>query len=138
MSPPASERVLPLPDVQTEPYWAAARRHELHVQRCPDDGRLIHPSRPCCPECLRTDLEWTPVSGAGRVWSMCTMWADFVPGFQPPYVVADVALDEQPTLRITANIVHARPEQVRIGAPVRVVFEARSDGLVVPQFELVP
>ncbi len=130
-------RPVPLADRHTEPYWAAARRRELYVQRCPDSHRLIHPSKPCCPECLRTDLEWVPVSGAGRIWSFCTMWAGFVPGFQPPYVVAEVALVEWPTLRLTANIVGAEPAEVRIGANVQVRFEEREDGLVVPQFELV-
>jgi uncharacterized protein len=130
-------RPVPRSDRQTAPYWAGAQRHQLLVRQCPDSGRLVHPSKPCCPECLRTDLDWTQVSGDGRVSTFCVMWADFVPGFDTPYVVADISLTEQPSLRITANIIGSAPTDVFIGAPVRVCFEAREDDLLVPQFELI-
>jgi hypothetical protein len=51
-----------------------------------------------------------------------------------PYVVAVVELDEGP--RMSCNIVDCGPEAVRIGAEVRVTFEARDD-VHLPQFSLV-
>lgn len=124
-----------MPDLQTSPYWNGAREGRLMMQRCPDCDRLIHPGKPCCDQCLLTDLEWVAVSGKGVVRSLCVVAADVVPGYAPPYVVADVSLDEQPSVVLTANILNARPEDVGLHAPVRVVFEDRGD-VTLPQFVL--
>ena len=43
------------------------------------------------------------------------------------------ALDEQPGLRLTTNVVGCAIEEVSIGMPVRVVFEER-DGVWIPLF----
>jgi len=130
-------RPRPIEDRQTAPYWAAARNGELVVQWCSACDLLLHPSLPCCPWCLATDLDWHPVSGRGEVWSVCVAWAALVPGFAPPYVVADVALEEQPDVRLTANIVGPDATRTAVGRRVEVVFEDRGEGIVVPQFELV-
>jgi uncharacterized OB-fold protein len=129
-------RPRPIEDRQTAPYWAAARQRRLVVQRCETCDVLVHPSMPCCPRCLSDGLGWQQVSGRGRVWSSCVTWADLVPGFVPPYVVAEIALDEQPSLRLTANVVGAEARGVVVGDPVRVVFEDRGDDLMIPQFEI--
>jgi uncharacterized OB-fold protein len=50
-------------------------------------------------------------------------------------VVAIVELEEQPSLRLTTNLVGCEPAAVRIGMPLRVVFEAREDGVFLPLFE---
>lgn len=132
-----SGRPLPIPDPQTEPFWAAARSRELRLPRCPVGHRFVAPWLPCCPDCLRSDLRWEVVSGTGTVWSHCVMWDDYVAGFQAPYVVAEIAIAEQPDVLLSANILGSPPEAVEIGAPVRVVFEERDQGFVVPQFALV-
>src|SRR5262249_46307378 len=106
------------------------------MQRCPDCDRLIHPGKPCCEVCLRTDLDWVAVSGKGVVSSLCVMGANFVRGYEPPYVVAEIALDEQPSLVLTSNILDASAEDVTVDAAVRVVFEQRGD-VTLPQFVLV-
>jgi uncharacterized OB-fold protein len=64
------------------------------------------------------------------------MSASFVRGYEPPYVVAEVALDEQPSLVLTSNILDASVEDVTVDAPVRVVFEQRGD-MTLPQFVMV-
>ena len=53
-----------------------------------------------------------------------------MPGPELPYVVAIVEIDEDPSIRLTTNIVGCEPEDVEIGMPVRVVFEhhAADDG----------
>ena len=59
------------------------------------------------------------------------------PGFDPPYVVAIVALPEQEALRLTTNIVGCAPGDVRIGLPVRVTFD-HYDDVWLPMFEPDP
>ena len=58
-----------------------------------------------------------------------------IPGFNPPYVVAIVELEEQPGLRLTTNVVGCEPEDVEIGMAVKVVFEDVGDDVFLPLFE---
>ena len=50
-----------------------------------------------------------------------------MPGPELPYVIAIVELPEQAGLRLTTNVVGCAPEDVRIGMPMRVVFEHHPD-----------
>jgi acetyl-CoA acetyltransferase len=60
-----------------------------------------------------------------------------VPHREPPYVVAVVALAEDPAVQLTTNIVGAEPAEVRAGMRVRAVFEEHED-VWLPVFEPVP
>jgi uncharacterized OB-fold protein len=80
-------------------------------------------------------MEWVEMSGRGTVFSYCVMHLPLVAGFAPPYVVADVELEEQTGLRITTNILNCSVKDVRIGMEVTVTFEDREGGVSLPQFE---
>src|SRR5690606_29802492 len=54
--------------------------------------------------------------------------------FDPPYVIANVALAEAPTVRLTTNIVGCEPDEVAIGQEVTVRFEQHDD-VWLPLFE---
>jgi uncharacterized OB-fold protein len=73
-------------------------------------------------------------SGRGTLYSFTVCHRPGMPGFgdEVPYVVALVELEEG--VRMVANIVSVPAADVRIGMPLRAVFEPRGDGLVVPQF----
>lgn len=58
---------LPVPTPETRPFWEAARRHELHVQRCRACSEHFFFPRGACPHCLSADLEWRRVSGRGTL-----------------------------------------------------------------------
>jgi uncharacterized OB-fold protein len=61
------------------------------------------------------------------------MHETYMKGFDAPYVVALVELEEQPGLRLTTNIVGCQVDDVTIGMPVVVEFEDRGD-VSLPQF----
>jgi uncharacterized OB-fold protein len=67
------------------------------------------------------------VAGTGVVYACTVNHHPWLPGWDTPYAVAIVALDEQPDVRITTNVVGCDPDAVHIGARVRVRFEARED-----------
>jgi hypothetical protein len=52
----------------------------------------------------------------------------------PPYVVAIVEIEEQADLRLMTNVVNCDVEKVRVGMPVRVLFEQHED-VWIPLFE---
>lgn len=126
----------PRPDGNTAEYWGGAKAGKLSLPRCGDCGCFSFPPLPRCKYCLSEKLSWIAMSGRGTIDSFCVVHTDVVGGFAPPYTVAQIQLEEQADLLVPANIVGAREADIRIGAPVKVEFESREDGVVVPQFRL--
>ncbi len=134
--------VMPLPSItdDTRPFWDACRRHELVVQRCTGCGAFRHPPAPVCWRCRSFAHEWPRVSGRGTVFSFATVHRAFLPGLESavPYVVAVVALDDAPGVRLVSNLVDVAPADLRIDLPVEVVFDDVSDAVSVPRFRARP
>lgn len=134
------EAELLLPDVEDEdsaPFWAAAARGELVVQRCSGCGTRRMPPRPMCPSCRSLAHDWEPLAGRGTIWSFVVPHPPLLPAYAAlaPYNVVAVALEEDPHLRLVGNLV-ARPDgpinevdpaTIRIGEAVRVVFQRVED-----------
>lgn len=116
------------------PFFAGAKRHELVLQKCSDCGAYRFPARDLCSNCLSTSSTWEKVSGNGEVFSYSVMHQVYHPGFatEVPYAVVLVQLAEGP--RITSNLVGVPPHEIRIGMPVKVVFEDVSDDVTLPKF----
>lgn len=112
---------LPRPTPASRPFWEAARRHELMLQRCGGCRAFIYYPRDRCPHCLSDKLAWERVSGRGSVYSYTVVYRASSRAFaDAPYVLAIVELQEGP--RMTTNIV-APPDQIRVGMPVTVFFD---------------
>src|SRR2546426_986699 len=56
---------VPVPTPETHPFWEAARRHELWLQRCRACGEYVFYPRAACPRCLGAELEWGRVAIVG-------------------------------------------------------------------------
>lgn len=136
--------LLPPLDEWTRPFWAGCREGELRIQRCSGTGRLVFPPQAFSPFAPRAPLQWTPVSGRGRIWSFVVPHPPLLPAYAAvaPYNVIAVALDEDPTVRLIGNLVTAAggaidevdPARIRIGDPVRVVFDPLSDEIHLPRW----
>jgi uncharacterized OB-fold protein len=112
---------LPRPTATSRPFWDAAKRHQLQLQRCGGCSSFIYYPRDRCPNCLSERLEWTPVSGRGKLYSYTVVRRASTRSFSDkPYVLAIVELDEG--VRMTTNI-EAPPESVKVGMPVTVYFD---------------
>jgi uncharacterized protein len=112
---------LPKPTDSSRPYWDAAKRHELMLQRCGACNAFIYYPRDRCPQCLSDNLKWQPVSGRGKVYSYTVVRRASTRSFSDkPYVLAIVELDEG--VRMTTNV-EAAPETVKVGMPVSVWFD---------------
>ena len=129
-----------LPDLDDDdaaPFWQGTARGELLVQTCAACGRRCLPPRPMCPHCRSLRHAWKRLSGRGTIWSFVVAHPPLLPAYQQlaPYNVITVALDDDPQLRLVGNLV-ARPDgpinevdpaTIRIGEPVRVVFQQVED-----------
>src|SRR5436190_7797311 len=120
-------RILPKLTDRNRDFWTAGVRGELRFWRCRHDGFYIHPWQPICPVCHSKDLQTEPVSGKATVASFSINYQPWMPGPELPYVVAIIAIVEQPSVRLTTNLVNVAPEEVRVGMPVRVIFERHDD-----------
>jgi uncharacterized protein len=122
----------PFPKVTPENrhFWAGGERGELVFLHCPHCDRYVHPPVPRCPFCKRADLSPRAVSGRASVYSFTVNHQAWTAGLEVPYVIAIVAIDEQPDVRLTTNLVDCRPEEVRIGMPVKVRFEHRGQAWI--------
>src|SRR3546814_18205412 len=58
----------------------------------------------------------------------------WMPTMPPPYVIANVALEEDASVRLTTNVVGCEPDDVRLGQEVAVRFEQQGD-VFLPLFE---
>jgi acetyl-CoA acetyltransferase len=60
-----------------------------------------------------------------------------VPGLRTPYVVAQVAIEEDPRVRLTTNAVDCYPEELELGMRMEVVFD-HVDDVWLPLFRPAP
>lgn len=74
------------------------------------------------------------VSGRGTVVGYTVNQHQWLPGFEPPYIVANVALSDAAGVHLTTNVVGVAPDEVHIGHEVEVRFEQHED-VWLPLFE---
>lgn len=133
----AYEKPLPVPDMDTQPFWDACKEHELRAQRCSTCGNFRWPPRRLCLDCHSWDSEWVKLGEAGTVYSFVVVHHVTVPSFQPdaPYVVANITIDgTDERVRILSNVVDTPWEQVKIGMPVQVIFDDVTPEITLPKF----
>ena len=124
----------PLLSDDNRDFWTSGREGVLRIVRCQDCGYYIHPPSPRCPKCLGENVEPSPVSGRGRVYTYTVNQRAWSPGLEVPYVIAIVQLDEQSDLRLMTNIVGCDADQVAIDMPVHVEFRSEHGEVYVPVF----
>jgi uncharacterized OB-fold protein len=131
----AGERPLPQPDDETAFFWEGAKAGRLMILRCDDCGTYIHLPKPACRSCGGERLSPAEVSGRGVVHSF-TVSHTPLPGFDPPFAIVLVELEEQKGLRLVTNLVGVDPADVRIDTPVEVVFTPVADDVTLPLFRV--
>ncbi|TAK55914.1 MAG: Zn-ribbon domain-containing OB-fold protein [Gammaproteobacteria bacterium] len=113
-------------------YWSGVREHRLLVTRCRNCGHTSHPRVACA--CAVPAPEWVEASGLGSVYTFIVYHRAYHPAFaaETPYNVAWVQLEEGPLLM--TNIIGCELADIRIGMPVRVVYDEEANGMILPRF----
>ena len=131
-----TEYAKPLPAItlDSQPFWDALKRHELMIQRCRNCGTYRHYPRPMCSKCHSFDSEFVKVSGKGRVysWTVAHHAYDFRFSEEVPYAIVIAELDDG--VRMMGNMVDTKPEELKFGMPVEVVFEDVTDEITITKF----
>ena len=117
----------PAINLETEPYWAAAKDGKLMLKRCNACGEPHFYPRSLCPHCGSSDVDWLESTGKGTIYSYSVMRRAKI-----PYAIAYVTLDEGVTM--LTNIVEADFDALGIGQAVQVAFRETEGGQALPVF----
>lgn len=122
-------RIVPLPDQDSERYFAALAEGRLELQQCLECGHWTWPPRPVCSFCQSDDLAWRTVKGTGEIHSWVVTHNIYGPGFADlvPYTTVLVRLDEQADLLLPGRFLS--DTDLRQGLRVRAVAERLADRL---------
>lgn len=123
----ASGRPLPQLTSQNRFFWTAGADGVLRIQECESCSALIHPPQPICRYCREHRLGVREVSGFATLAGFTVNHRFSVPGLPAQYVVAQVAIEEDPRVRLTTNIIECDPEELELGMRMEVVFQQDAD-----------
>ena len=128
------QKPLPQIDEVSRPYWEAAKRHQLALQKCQACGYYRYPPGDTCPRCLSGSLMWVKASGRGTVYTWTVFHKVYHPAFagEAPYAVVAVELEEGP--RLLTNLVDCKIDDIKVGMPVEVVFDDVTEDITLPKF----
>jgi uncharacterized protein len=131
-------RPIPVPNEWTKPFWEAAKREVLELQRCQNCGHFQHPPYATCTQCVSTDLKFEPVRGAGAIYAYTIMYHTGDKRFASavPYASIIVELDDAPGALLAGNLLEAEYTEAKVGRRVELVFEKLNDDITLPQFRL--
>lgn len=128
-------RPLPQPTPETQHFWDGTVVGELRLQRCEGCDKVYFPPRPFCPKCGSRSVEVFEASGRASLHSyVINHRAMPNSGFEAPYAIAVVELEEGP--RMLTNIVDCpqTPEALVLDMALEVTFEPCSDEISLPLF----
>jgi hypothetical protein len=121
-------------DAWTAPFWEAARQRRLTIPRCAACGTWRMPPTPFCPACQTKGIDWQEVAPEGRLYSWTVVTRAPGMALPAPYIPAVVALPQAGGVRLVAAVIGARAAELWVDQPVDLVWETRSDDVVVPRF----
>lgn len=129
-----SVKALPEVTPDSRPFWAAAAKGELWIQRCVTSGRFFFYPRSSSPFVTGGAVEWVRASGRATLYSYNIIHRP-APGYENgPYALAVVELEEGPRMMTNVVGVPNTPESLVLDMPLQVSFEQRGD-VAVPVFE---
>ena len=120
-------RPLPAITAENQFFWTSGADGLLRFQECESCDALIHPPQPVCRYCRSRELDVRTVSGYATLIGFTVSHRFTVPGLPTPYVVAQVAIEEDPRVRLTTNAVECDPDELELGMRMEVVFEHVED-----------
>jgi uncharacterized OB-fold protein len=132
MTAEAYLKPVPEPTHESRPYWDGLKSGRLLLQKCGQCGKIRHYPRPVCDACYSFEVNWIEASGRGTVHSWTITHHAFNPGFklEVPYILVTVDLDEG--VRMQVPLRGAGAADVKLGLPVRIIFEQARPDLVTP------
>ena len=121
------ERLYPLPNLDSQPYWEGLKDHRLMLQKCRECGTIRHYPRPVCDQCYSMDVNWIEASRRGTVHTWSVSHHAFHPSFKQDLPTTFVTVDLEEKVRLV-GILRDREITLSVAMPVQVRFEAMANG----------
>ncbi len=112
---------------ESEFFWTSGSEGVLRFRRCADCRSFQHPPGPICRTCGSSNLAPEDVSGRGVLVGFTVNEHMWIPSMPPPYVIGIVAIEEDPRVRLTTNIIDVPVEELAVGRRVEVRFQQAED-----------
>ena len=115
---------------RTGAFWTSGADGLLRLACCNDCGLWMHPPQPVCRSCRSLSVGQKAVSGRGVIHAFTInryAWTDVI---QPPYVIAEVMLEDADQIVLLTSIVDCNSEEVHIGMTVEVCFAASGESFI--------
>jgi acetyl-CoA acetyltransferase/uncharacterized OB-fold protein len=124
---PTVRNPLPQLTLDNEFFWTSGADGTLRIQHCESCSAYIHPPQPACRYCHSHALVPAQVSGYATLIGFTVSHRFTHPGLPSPYVVAHVALEDDPRVKLVTNAVGCTPEDLYLGMRMEVTFEQADD-----------
>jgi hypothetical protein len=115
-------------------FWEAAAEHRLVRPVCQECGNNFFSPQLACTNCLSENWLYEESSGEGVVYSATIIHRAPYPGFEAPFHLGVIDLDEGWSM--LCNIIDDRSDPIPIGTRVAVTWLDADNGSAVPQFEV--
>jgi uncharacterized protein len=124
-------------------FYDGCKKHELLFQKCSGCGKHRFPPQLGCPWCGSTESTWSKSNGEGKIYTFSVIthlepkavpmasWP--VDGY--PINVIIVELPDVSGVHIVSNLIDCKPEDVKVGTPVKVVFTDVTPEVTLPYFK---
>ncbi|MEU5842061.1 OB-fold domain-containing protein [Rhodococcus sp. NPDC047139] len=122
-----SGRPLPQLTPQNKFFWKSGEDGRLRIRECESCSALIHPPQPICRYCRGRQMGVRVVSGFATLIGFTVNHRFGLPGLKPPFVIAQVALEDDPRVRLTTNVIECEPDELVLGMRMEVVFHQDGD-----------
>jgi uncharacterized OB-fold protein len=106
-------------------YLQELKHGRLIGRRCHQCARVMIPPRMFCERCFRPTDEWVYLKDTGKIntFSLCYVTWD-VKRLKRPQIPAVIEIDgASPGMGILHLVKRVRPEEVKVGMPVRAVWK---------------
>ena len=127
-------------DADNTAYYRGLSARQLLIQRCRECRVWHHPPRSVCPRCWSRDVVAEPVSGRGTI-GLLTILRQGAPqpgvDYTDGHALVAIDLEEQAGLRLAGAIVETEAADIRIGAPVELVWREVDGRPPTPEFKVV-
>ena len=93
----------------------------LVARQCNDCGDISFPPFRYCQKCTGGNKTVEKVLSNDGVLASYTIARQVMPGFNPDYILANVRLNDDPSLVLVAQLTDVKPEDVEIGMELTMV-----------------
>ena len=126
---------LPVMEGLAGEFYDWCKKEDLHFQKCTSCGTLRHVPREMCAECNSFEWEWVRSTGRGTVYTWVVVNRALHPAFAHDGPYADVVVEMEEGVRLLSTVVDCPPEELEIGMPVELTYDAVTEDVTLPRFK---